>query len=212
MSILKLETMKILGIGKNYVNDKSVIDAIKDGNQLIFSKPESTLVTGNKDVVYPKITKNIVYEVELVAKIGKQGKDIPIEEANSYISEIAVGIDFTAKDVLTKSREGKGPWALAKGFDGASPISSFIPIANFPELDNINFDLVINGEQKQVGNTSLMIYSFSEVISFLSSFMTLKEGDLIFTGTPASGVGEIFRGDHLQASIEGKLLLDFKMI
>lgn len=204
--------MKIIGIGKNYVSDKAEIEAIKDGAQLIFTKPESTLVTNNKDVVFPSITNELVYEVELVVKIGKTGKDISVADAPSYISEIAVGIDYTAKDVLTASRAGKGPWALAKGFDGASPISGFKPVSNFPELNNINFDLVINGEQKQVGNTDFMIYNFSEIISFVSSFMTLVPGDLIFTGTPALGAGQTFKGDHLQASIEGELLLDFKMI
>ncbi len=204
--------MKIIGIGKNYVNHISEVEALKTGNQLIFTKPESTLVTNNNDVLYPSVSNNVVYEVELVAKIGQTGKDISVENAANYISDIAIGIDYTAKDVLTSSRESKGPWALAKGFDGASPISSFKPIANFPDLNNINFDLKINGEEKQVGHTSLMIYNFSEIIAYVSKFMTLNEGDLFFTGTPATGAGEIHKGDHLQASIEGELLLDFKMI
>ncbi|WP_339917467.1 fumarylacetoacetate hydrolase family protein [Yeosuana marina] len=204
--------MKIIGIGKNYVSDKTEIKELKTGTQTIFTKPESTLVTGNKNIVYPKVTKQLAYEVELVIKIGKKGKDIEFEDAASYISEIAVGIDYTAKDVLSASRETKGPWALAKGFDGASPISNFKPVSNFQDLNNINFDLVINGEKKQVGNTSFMIYNFNEIISFVSSFMTLEPGDLIFTGTPASGTGLNVKGDHLQASIEGELLLDFKIV
>ncbi|WP_159019407.1 fumarylacetoacetate hydrolase family protein [Algibacter sp. L3A6] len=204
--------MKVIGIGKNYVNDKSEISAIKTGKQVIFTKPDSSVVTGNADVVFPAITNQLAYEIELVIKIGKTGKDISLEDANGYISEIAVGIDYTAKDVLAASRENKGPWALAKGFDGASPISGFKPVANFPDLNNINFDLVINGEQKQVGNTDFMIYNFAEIIAYVSSFMTLKEGDIIFTGTPAAGVGLNVKGDHLQASIEGELLLDFKLI
>ncbi|MUU77536.1 fumarylacetoacetate hydrolase family protein [Winogradskyella endarachnes] len=204
--------MKIIGIGKNYVNDNAELSAAKTGSQTIFTKPESTLVTDNKDVVFPKITNQLVYEVELVAKIGKQGKDIALEDANSYISDIAVGIDYTATDVLSASREKKGPWALAKGFDGASPISSFKPVSEFTDLTNINFDLKINGEQKQEGNTSLMIYNFAEIIAYVSSFMTLEEGDLIFTGTPAAGKGTNVKGDHLQASIEGELLLDFKLV
>lgn len=204
--------MKVIGIGKNYVSDKTEIEGLKNDVQLIFTKPETTLVTGNKDVVFPSITNELIFEVELVIKIGKTGKNIAINDANSYISEIGVGIDYTAKDVLTASREKKQPWALAKGFDGASPISSFKPVSNFPDLNNINFDLVINGEQKQVGNSGLIIYNFAEIISFVSTFMTLTPGDLIFTGTPAIGAGQTFKGDHLQASIEGELLLDFKMI
>lgn len=204
--------MKVIGIGKNYVSDKAEISGLKNDVQLIFTKPESTLVTDNKDVVFPSITNDLVYEVELVVKIGKTGKDIALADANSYISEIGVGIDYTARDVLRASREKKQPWALAKGFDGASPISNFKPVSNFPDLNDINFDLVINGEQKQVGNSSYIIYNFAEIISFVSTFMTLNEGDLIFTGTPAVGAGQTFKGDHLQASIEGELLLDFKMI
>ncbi|WP_116769261.1 fumarylacetoacetate hydrolase family protein [Maribacter litoralis] len=204
--------MKIIGIGKNYVLDKSEIDDLKNDVQLIFTKPDSSLVTDSKDVEFPALTNQLIYEVELVVKIGKMAKNVSEEEANSYISEIGIGIDYTAKDVLTASRDKKGPWALAKGFDGASPISGFKPISEFPELDNINFDLVINGEKKQVGNTGYIIYNFAEIISFVSTFMTLNPGDLIFTGTPAIGAGEIFKGDHLQASIEGKILLDFKMV
>ena len=147
---------------------------LKHGDQIIFLKAESTLVTNNNNIVFPSITNELAYEVELVVKIGKKGKDISVENANSYISEIAVGIDYTAKDVLAASRANKGPWALAKGFDGASPISGFKPVSNFPDLNNINFDLVINGEQKQVGNTDFMIYSFSEIIAFVSKYMTLR--------------------------------------
>jgi len=204
--------MKILGIGKNYVNHKDEIATYKNGKQIIFSKPETSLVTNNKDVLYPDCTKHLVYEVELVVKIGKKGKGIAEADAYTYISEIAVGIDYTAKDVLNLYRETKHPWDLAKGFDGAAPISSFKNITAFNSLSDINFDLKINNEQRQIGNTDMMIYNFSEIIAYISKFMTLEPGDLIFTGTPASGVGEIFKGDHLQASIEGELLLDFKML
>lgn len=204
--------MKILGIGKNYVNSKDEISTYKNGKQIIFSKPETSLVLNNKDVVFPSITENLVYEVELVVKIGKKGKDIKEADAAGYISEIAIGIDYTAKDVLNLYRETKHPWDLAKGFDGAAPISNFKAITNFPNLNAINFDLKINGEQKQVGTTDMMIYNFNEIIAYVSKFMTLEPGDLIFTGTPATGTGQVFKGDHLQASVEGDLLLDFKMI
>src|SRR5690606_1391626 len=204
--------MKIIGIGKNYVIDKTEIKALKIGFQTIFLKADTTLVTDNKDVEFPGITKELIYEIELVVKIGKQGKNIPLNDAETYISEIGVGIDFTAKDILTESINNNGPWALAKGFDGASPISTFKPISNFPDLNNINFDLQINGEQKQVGNTSFMIYNFNDIIAFISKYMTLMPGDLIFTGTPAIGLGPTFKGDRLQGRIEDDLVLDFKMI
>jgi 2-keto-4-pentenoate hydratase/2-oxohepta-3-ene-1,7-dioic acid hydratase in catechol pathway len=204
--------MKIIGIGKNYVNDLSEVAALKTGHQLIFLKAESTLVTGNKDITFPAITNELVYEVELVAKIGTTGKDISVDDAASFISEIGIGIDYTAKDILTASRANKGPWALAKGFDGASPVSGFKPLSAFADINNINFSLNINGSQKQLGNTSHMIYNFSEIIAYVSKFMTLEPGDLIFTGTPATGAGLNVKGDHLQAAIEGELLLDFKLV
>ena len=204
--------MKILAIGKNYVTSQDQVSDLKTGKQLIFSKPTSSLVFDNKNVEVPSFTTNLLYEVELVIKVGKVGKNIEENDAASYISEIGVGIDYTAKDILNDVRSTKGPWELAKGFDGAAPISSFKPVSNFTDLDNINFDLSINNENKQTGNTSLMIYNFAEIIAFVSKFMTLEPGDLIFTGTPAVGAGQIFKGDHLQASIEGELLLDFKMI
>ncbi len=204
--------MKILAIGKNYVNEGEDKNEGKAGNQIIFSKPESSLTFNNQDVEYPSFTNDLRYEAELVVKIGKKGKDIKESEAAQFISEIGIGIDYTAKDVFDQSREGKGPWDLGKGFDGAAPMSTFKPVGAFPDLNNINFDLKINGEQKQLGNTKLMIYNFSEIISYVSKFMTLYPGDLIFTGTPAKGTGQIHKGDRLQASIEGETLLDFQMV
>ncbi|PNW28295.1 fumarylacetoacetate hydrolase family protein [Formosa algae] len=205
--------MKVLAIGKNYVlNAEDLKTTTKSGKQLIFSKPESSLTKDNKDVAYPAFTENLVYEVELVVEIGKTGKNIAEADAASYISGIAVGIDYTAKDVLNDVRESKGPWDLAKGFDGAAPISPVKAVSNFADLKNINFDLKINGDTVQEGNTGLIIYNFEEIIAFVSQYFTLEPGDLIFTGTPAYGTGQIHKGDHLQASIEGELLLDFKMI
>lgn len=203
--------MKILAIGKNYVTNEDEIDSLKTGKQLIFSKPSSSLVFNNNDVEIPSFTNNLLYEVELVLKIGKKGKSIDVKDATSYISEIAVGIDYTAKDILNEIRETKGPWELAKGFDGAAPISDFLPVSDFLDLNDINFTLSINGAMKQIGNTSFMIYSFAEIIAYVSQFMTLEPGDLIFTGTPATGAGQIFKGDHLKAAIEGEKILDFKM-
>ncbi|WP_299052644.1 fumarylacetoacetate hydrolase family protein [uncultured Polaribacter sp.] len=203
--------MKILGIGSNYVTDLKEIKEKRNNKKFIFSKPESSLAV-NCDVDYPSdITSNLIYEVELVVKIGKEGKNISKEDANSYISEIAVGIDYTAADLLNDARETKHPWDFAKGFDGAAPISSFKPVSKY-NLSDINFDLKINGIEKQKSNTAYMIHNFADIIVFISKYMTLQPGDLIFTGTPAVGKGEIFKGDHLQCSVNGELMLDFKMI
>ncbi len=204
--------MKILAIGKNYVTNKEDISNHKNGSPMIFSKPESSLVTQNKNVPFPEFTNNLAYEVELVIKIGKKGKNIPEKEADSYISEIGLGIDYTAKDILATIREGKGPWELAKGFDGSAPVSIFKSVSNFKSSDTIHFSLRINGVKKQIGNTDFMIYKCNEIIAYTSKFMTLEPGDLIFTGTPVEGAGQIFKGDNLQASLEDELVLDFKMI
>ena len=204
--------MKVLGIGSNYVTDLKDIAEKKKGKKFIFSKPETALAV-NCDVEYPSnITNELIYEVELVVKIGKKGKNITKEEANSYISELAVGIDYTATDILKNARESKHPWEFAKGFDGAAPISSFKSITNYSNLADINFSLSINAEEKQKSNTAYMINNFADIISYISEYMTLEPGDLIFTGTPALGKGEIFKGDHLQCYVEDELLLDFKMI
>ena len=204
--------MKILGIGSNYVTDLKDIAEKKKGKKFIFSKPTSSLAV-NCDVVYPtQITNELIYEVELVIKIGKEGKNISRETATSHIAEIAIGIDYTATDILKKARETKHPWEFAKGFDGAAPISSFKSIAEYPNLADIDFDLKINGEERQKSNTAFMIHDFADIIVFISEYMTLQPGDLIFTGTPALGKGEIFKGDRLQCAINGELMLDFKMI
>ncbi len=204
--------MKILGIGSNYVTDLKDIEEKKKGKKFIFSKPTSSLAV-NCDVAYPsKITNELIYEVELVVKIGKEGKNISKAAATSHISEIAIGIDYTATDILKKARETKHPWEFAKGFDGAAPISSFKSIAEFPNLADIDFNLKINGKERQKSNTAFMIHDFADIIVFISEYMTLQPGDLIFTGTPALGKGEIFKGDQLQCAINGELMLDFKMI
>lgn len=200
--------MKILGIGKNYVSRIEDIEKNKSNKLLIFSKPESSLVV-NKDIDYPPITNTLMYEVELVIKIGKKGKNIKVSQANNYISEIAVGIDYTAKDILNETRELKYPWDLAKGFDGAAVTSIFKPINEFINLDNINFSLTLNGKEVQKGNTKFMIHNFKEIISYVSKFMTLEPGDLIFTGTPPQGVGENKKGDYLELFIEGSRCLAF---
>lgn len=204
--------MKILAIGKNYINEGEDKNLGKTGHPIIFSKPQTSLLTNNMDMIYPDFTQDLRYEAELVIKIGKKGKKIDQSEAISYIEAIGIGIDFTAKDIFDQSREGKGPWDLGKGFDGGAPVSKFIPISNFADLNLINFYLKINDELKQSGNTSLMIYSFSEIISYVSIFMTLEPGDLIFTGTPAKGTGQIQRGDKLTAGIESDQMMEFRTV
>jgi 2-keto-4-pentenoate hydratase/2-oxohepta-3-ene-1,7-dioic acid hydratase in catechol pathway len=204
--------MKILGIGNNLVTDKNDIEKLKKQTPFIFTKTENTLVSATEDLKFPTVTNALIFEIELVIRIGKSAKNVLVKEGINYIDGIAAGIDFTAKDILMESRNMQGPWALAKGFDGASPVSDFKPISNFPDVNNINFSLEINGKQRQVGNTSEMVRNFSEIITYITKFMTLEAGDIIFTGTPALGADLTHIGDHLQGYIEDTLVIDFKMI
>lgn len=201
--------MIIVGIGKNYVNSPEEMPSPKWA-PIIFTKPETTLLTGNAPFEIPAVSNEVAYEVELAYRISKSGKNISEAAAMSHVDAAAVAIDFTAKDVLAKSRENKGPWALAKGFDGATPISDFLPLSQFG--DEINFALDLNGERVQTGKSSLMVYNLPQIIAHVSQFMTLNPGDIILSGTPAHGVGLVKAGDKLRATLEGENKLEFDVI
>ena len=126
----------------------------------------------------------------------------------NYYDEIGLGVDFTARDIQSRHKEKGLPWELAKAFDGSAPISSFLPKSDFKDIYNIDFHLDINGETKQSGNTNMLLFSFESIIAFVSQYITIKKGDLIFTGTPA-GVGKVNVGDHLEGYIGDNKLLDF---
>lgn len=197
--------MKIFGIGRNYVAHIEELNNERPDEPLIFTMPETALLQRNRPFYYPSFSKNIHYEVEVVVKICKVGKNINEKFAHTYYDEIGIGIDLTARDLQQKAKEKGLPWAIAKGFNDAAPISSFVSKNDY-DLKNLNFSLTINGESKQKGNTSLMLFSFDNIISYLSKFFILKKGDLIFTGTP-EGVGPIQIGDHLEAYLEDKKML-----
>ena len=199
--------MKILGIGRNYAKHIEELKNERPDQPVIFFKPDTSLLKDNAPFYYPDFTQNIHYEVELVLKICKEGKNIEEQFASKYYDEIGIGIDFTARDLQQKAKEKGLPWALAKGFNGAAPVSSFYPIEKHPNPSDINFTLKVDGETKQQGNSGLMIFSFDYIISYLSKFVTLKKGDLIFTGTP-EGVGPIKIGNKLDAFIEKDKLLE----
>ncbi|MCH7514917.1 MAG: fumarylacetoacetate hydrolase family protein [Bacteroidetes bacterium] len=202
--------MKILAIGRNYVAHIKELNNEIPADPVIFSKPETALLRNNAPFYYPGFSTDIHYEVEIVLKMCKQGKNISEKFAHIYYDEIGIGIDFTARDIQGKAKKKGLPWVIAKGFDGAAPISHFIPKSDFKDLSNINFSLSLDGEIKQKGNTKLMIYSFNYIIAYISKFITLNKGDLIFTGTP-EGVGPIQIGNILVACIEDKKMLQVKI-
>ena len=200
--------MKIIAIGRNYIKHARELNNPVPAEPIFFLKPESSIIRNNKPFFYPNFSQDIHHEVEIVLKICRLGKNISENFAHRYYKEIGIGIDFTARDLQNRCKEKGFPWEIAKSFDGSAPIGKFIKKQNLSEKNNINFELYLNGKVVQKGNTKDMIFSFDQIISYVSKYITLKMGDLIFTGTPA-GVGPVKKDDHLQASIEGNILLDF---
>lgn len=192
--------MKIICIGRNYVNHAKELNNAIPTEPVFFMKPETALLNNNKPFYYPEFTTDLHHEIEIVVKINRVGKHIPKEFSYRYYDEIAIGIDFTARDLQQNAKEKGLPWEIAKTFDHSAPISKFIDKNTFSSVSNIEFSLRKNDTIVQQGNTADMIFSIDALIAYISKFVTLKIGDLIFTGTPA-GVGPVVVGDQLIGSI-----------
>ncbi|MEN8249918.1 MAG: fumarylacetoacetate hydrolase family protein [Bacteroidota bacterium] len=199
--------MKIFGIGRNYAAHIEELNNERPDEPIIFTMPETALLQRNRPFYYPAFSNDIHHEVEVVLKICKVGKNIDEKFAHTYYEEIGIGVDLTARDLQQKAKEKGLPWAIAKGFNDAAPISKFVSKQDY-DLNNLNFSITVNGVTKQKGNTSLMLFSFDYIISYLSKFFILKKGDLIYTGTP-KGVGPIKIGDRLEAYLEEQKMLHF---
>jgi acylpyruvate hydrolase len=203
--------MRIFAIGRNYAEHIKELNNERPDEPVIFTKPDTAILRNNAPFYYPDFSNDIHYEVELVLRICKEGKNIQEKFSSKYYDAIGVGVDFTARDLQQKAKEKGLPWDIAKGFNGSAPISDkFIPVGDFKNLQDINFSLDIDGVTKQQGNTSLMLFNFDYIIAYLSKFFTLRTGDLIFTGTP-KGVGPVVVGNKLSAAIEGETLLTFEV-
>jgi 2-keto-4-pentenoate hydratase/2-oxohepta-3-ene-1,7-dioic acid hydratase in catechol pathway len=203
--------MRIFAIGRNYAEHIKELSNERPDEPVIFTKPDTALIRNNNPFYYPAFSNDVHYEGELVLRICKEGKNIDEKFAAKYYDAIGVGVDFTARDLQQKAKEKGLPWDIAKGFNGSAPVSDkFIPVNEFKDVRNINFSLKVNGEIKQEGNTSFMLFNFDYIISYLSKFFTLRTGDFIFTGTP-KGVGPVKVGDVLSASIENEKLLEFEI-
>jgi acylpyruvate hydrolase len=202
--------MKIFAIGRNYAEHIKELQNERPDAPVIFMKPDTALLRDNAPFFYPDFSQDIHHEVEIVLKVCKEGKNIEEKFAHKYYDELGIGIDFTARDVQQKLKEKGLPWEIAKAFNGSAPVSGFVPASQFPDIQNINFSLQVNGQVRQQGNTEMMLYRCHYIISYLSKFFTLKKGDLIFTGTPA-GVAPVKIGDRLEAFIEGEKMLDFEV-
>ena len=200
--------MKIICVGRNYAEHIKELNNEQPDDPVIFMKPETAVPLKNEPFFYPDFSSDVHHEVEILVKINRVGKNIEEKFAHKYYDEIGIGIDFTARDLQSKLKAKGLPWELAKGFNGSAPISSFVAKTDFPDLQNLNFHLDVNGETRQQGNTSLMLFKIDHLISFVSRYFMLQQGDILFTGTP-KGVGPVQVGDRLTAYIEDKPMLTF---
>jgi acylpyruvate hydrolase len=202
--------MKIICIGQNYAKHNKEMKSETPVEPVFFMKPDTALITDGKPFFLPDFSKDVHHEVELVLKISKNGKHIDEAFAKNYYDEIGIGIDFTARDLQAKCKEKGLPWEKAKAFDGSAPIGKFASKKELGELNAINFHLNINGNTVQKGSTADLLFSFDKVISYVSTFITLRQGDLLYTGTP-EGVGPVKMGDKLEAFIGNSKMLAFEV-
>ena len=200
--------MKIFGVGMNYIQHNKELDGTlyKPEKPVIFLKADSALLKDGKPFFIPDWSERIDYEAEVVVRICRLGKGIPMRFAHRYYDAMTVGIDFTARDMQQEARSKGNPWTICKGFDGSAAIGQWVDKAKLGA--SVDFHLDINGQTVQKGNMQEMLYSVDELIAYLSQFFTLKTGDMIFTGTPV-GVGQVNIDDHLEGYLDNLKVLDF---
>lgn len=202
--------MKIFCIGRNYAEHAKELGNAVPTSPIVFCKPSTALITDGKPFYHPSFSDNIHHEIELVLRVCKNGKAIDPKFAHKYYDQITVGIDFTARDLQNKLKDKGQPWEIAKAFDGSAPVGTFIPLSEIADTTNIEFSMTKNGAVAQHGFTSDLIFSFDTLISYISGFFTLQQGDLIFTGTP-EGVSQVKIGDNLEGFIGDRKLLSCKI-
>ncbi|MFN5346297.1 MAG: fumarylacetoacetate hydrolase family protein [Bacteroidota bacterium] len=202
--------MKIICVGRNYAAHAKELNNAVEEEPVIFLKPDTALLNNNQDFYLPDFSNDIHYETEVVVKINKAGKHIDEKFAHRYYDSVSLGIDFTARDLQSMLKAKGLPWERAKAFDGSAVIGSFLPLADVGMITDLNFSMSLNGQKVQSANTSEMVFSVDKVIAFVSRFITLKTGDLIYTGTP-QGVGKVNVGDNLVGFLGEKELFNFKV-
>lgn len=202
--------MKIICIGRNYADHAVEMKSELPTSPIFFLKPDTSYLKPGNPFFYPSFTNDLHYECEVVVKLCKVGKNISEKFAHTYYNEIGLGIDFTARDLQDKCKEKGLPWEIAKSFEHSAPISKEFISKEELNLTQLAFRLEKNGEIVQEGSTKDMIFSIDKIIAYVSQFMTLKTGDLIYTGTP-KGVGPIAIGDVLTGFIEDRKMFDVKI-
>ena len=201
--------MKIIAVGMNYaLHNQEQGHSEINTDPVIFMKPDSALLKDGKPFFIPDFSNEIHYETELVVRINRLGKNIAPRFASRYYDAVTVGIDFTARDLQRKFRESGKPWELCKSFDSSAVIGNFVEVDRYKDVQNLHFGLTIDGKEVQEGCTRDMLFKIDDIIAYVSKFVTLKIGDLLFTGTPA-GVGPVSVGQHLEGYLEDEKLLDF---
>lgn len=193
--------MKIICIGRNYAEHARELKNEIPSEPVFFLKPDTALILQGHPFFYPDFSKDIHYECEIVVKINRLGKNIEERFAHRYYEDIALGIDFTARDIQSELKTKGLPWEKAKSFDGSAAVGNFVSVSFLKNRDNIQFKLLKNGQVVQVGQSADMLFSIDSIIAHVSKYFTLKIGDLIFTGTPV-GVGPVSIGDHLEGVLE----------
>lgn len=197
-------------VGRNYAEHAQELGNEVPEEPVLFMKPDSAVMQRNNPFIIPAFSSDIHYECELLLKIGRNGKCIDEEFALRYISEVGLGIDFTARDLQAQLKAKGLPWEKAKAFDGSAYLGDFLPISEFHDLQNLEFELLKNGKTVQNGNSSNMLHSIPKLIAYISRYFSLKMGDVIFTGTPA-GVGRVESGDELAGRLQGKTMFKLRV-
>jgi 2-keto-4-pentenoate hydratase/2-oxohepta-3-ene-1,7-dioic acid hydratase in catechol pathway len=192
--------MKIFCVGRNYADHAKELNNAVPDKPVIFMKPDTALLKNGEPFYYPDFSTDIHPEIELVLKVCKEGKNVSEKFAPKYVSEIGVGLDFTARDLQSELKTKGLPWEIAKAFNGSALAGGFKPLTDFAQTHT--FQLKVNDAVRQSGTSTDMIFGFAHIISYISKFFTLRTGDLIFTGTPA-GVGSVQIGDMLKGYFEG---------
>ena len=202
--------MKIFAVGMNYALHNKELDGAlyKPEEPVIFTKADSALLKDGKPFFVPDWSERVDYEAELVVRISRLGKGIPARFAHRYYDAVTVGIDFTARDLQEKARRKGSPWEICKGFDGSAVIGTWVDVSRYKDIQSLHFHLDKNGQTVQDGFSGDMLYMIDELIAYISTYFTLKTGDLLYTGTPV-GVGPVKADDHLEGWIEEQKVLDF---
>lgn len=202
--------MKIICVGRNYADHARELNNEVPTEPVIFLKPDSAILKDGKAFYVPDHLGSVHHELEIVLRLCKNGKHISPKFAADYYDQIGLGIDFTARDLQSKLKNKGLPWELAKGFDGSAVLGDFVPKSHLGDLAQLQLELLVNGEKRQEGNTRDLLFSFEAIIAFVSQYFTLRQGDLIYTGTPA-GVGPVQAGNKLEGFLNGQKMLAFEV-